>query len=64
MPIKDQADASVVTDLLSDLENWQKDAAISAKEMEADKNKLADYGLANPKQRLKLVGAGAPPGRS
>src|SRR5437868_4203568 len=61
MPIKDQADASVVTDLLSDLENWQKDAAISAKEMEADKNKLADYGLANPKQRLKLVGAGAPP---
>src|SRR5437588_4263298 len=60
-PIKDQADASAVTDLLSDLENWQKDAAISAKEMEADKNKLADYGLANPKQRLKLVGAGAPP---
>src|SRR5437588_3035191 len=59
-PIKDQADASAVTDLLSDLENWQKDAAISAKEMEADKNKLADYGLANPKQRLKLVGAGAP----
>src|SRR5438270_7001781 len=60
-PIKDQADASVVTNLLSDLENWQKDAAISAKEMEADKNKLADYGLANPKQRLKLVGTSAPP---
>src|SRR5438270_1933483 len=60
-PIKDQADASVVTTLLSELENWQKDAPISAKEMEADKNKLADYGLANPKQRLKLVGTAAPP---
>ena len=31
-PIKDQADASLVTSLLSDLENWQKDASISAKE--------------------------------
>jgi uncharacterized protein DUF4340 len=60
-PIKDQADASIVTNLLSELENWQKDASISAKEMEADKNKLADYGLANPKLRLKLIGAGAPP---
>src|SRR6267143_1293718 len=61
VPIKDQADGSVVNNLLSELESWQKDAAISAKEMEADKNKLADYGLANPKQRLKLVGPGAPP---
>jgi len=60
-PIKDQADASLVTNLLFDLENWQKDAAISAKEMEADKTKLADYGLANPKLRLKLLGPGAPP---
>src|SRR5437667_2207213 len=60
-PIKDQADGSVVNNLLLDLENWQKDAAISAKEMEADKNKLADYGLANPKLRLKLIGPDAPP---
>src|SRR5438045_2831247 len=59
--IKDQADASLVNNLLLDLENWQKDAAISAKEMEADKNKLSDYGLANPKLRLKLVGPDAPP---
>ncbi|HYR22857.1 MAG TPA: DUF4340 domain-containing protein [Chthoniobacterales bacterium] len=59
-PIKDQADASLVNNLLLDLENWQKDAAISAKEMEADKNKLADYGLANPKSRLKLLGPDAP----
>src|SRR5438105_7303530 len=62
IPIKDQADGSVVNNLLLDLENWQKDAAISAKEMEADKNKLADYGLANPKLRLKLIGPDAPPG--
>ena len=61
IPIKDQADGSVVNNLLLDLENWQKDAAISAKEMEADKNKLADYGLANPKLRLKLLGPDAPP---
>ena len=60
-PIKDQADASLVDNLLLDLENWQKDAAISAKEMEADKNKLADYGLASPKLRLKLLGPDAPP---
>jgi len=59
-PIKDQDDASMVTELLSDLENWQKDTSISAKEMEADKNKLADFGLANPKLRLKLNGEGAP----
>ncbi len=61
IPIKDQADGAVVNNLLLDLENWQKDAAISAKEMEADKNKLADYGLANPKLRLKLLGPDAPP---
>src|SRR6266550_6098906 len=60
-PIKDQADASLVNNLLLDLENWQKDAAISAKEMEADKNKLADYGLASPKLRLKLLGPDTPP---
>src|SRR5947199_5917819 len=61
IPIKDQADGSVVNNLLLDLENWQKDAAISAKEMEADKNKLADYGLANPKLCLKLIGPYTPP---
>src|SRR3984893_17341942 len=61
IPIKDQADSSVVNNLLMDIENWQKDAAISAKEMETAKNKLADYGLANPKLRLKLLGPNAPP---
>src|ERR1041384_8782632 len=61
MPIKDQADATAVNGLLADLENWQKDATISAKEMEADKSKLADYGLAQPKLRLKLSGEKVPP---
>ena len=61
MPIKDQADASLINNVLLELENWQKDATISAKEMEADKNKISDYGLAKPKLRLKLVGKDAPP---
>jgi hypothetical protein len=60
-PIKDQADASAVNNLLVELENWQKDASISVKEMEADKSKLSDYGLAQPKLRLKLTGEKAPP---
>ena len=41
--------------------SWQKDATISAKEIEADKNKLTEYGLIKPKLRLKLIGPGAPP---
>jgi hypothetical protein len=61
LPIKDQADASLVNNLLVDVENWQKDASISLKELEADKTKLADYGLTDPKLRLKLIGPGAPP---
>jgi Domain of unknown function (DUF4340) len=60
-PIKDQADASVVNNLLAELENWQKEATVSLKEMEADKSKLSDYGLASPKLRLKLSGENAPP---
>src|SRR5919199_2231806 len=48
-PIKDQADGSLIETLLSDLENWQKDATIPAKEIDADKSKLAEYGLNNPK---------------
>src|SRR5215471_8244290 len=60
-PIQDQADASVVNNLLAEVENWQKEATISVKEMEADKSKLADFGLASPKLRLKLSGENAPP---
>jgi hypothetical protein len=60
-PIKDQADSSTVDDLLADLESWSKDGAISAKEIESDKNKLAEFDVAKPKLRLKLLGQGAPP---
>jgi Domain of unknown function (DUF4340) len=60
-PIKDQADASLINNLLFDLESWQKDSTITAKEIEADKNKLGEFGLTKPKLRLKLTGEGTPP---
>ncbi len=60
-PIKDQADSSLIDNLLSDLGNWQKEGTISAKEIDADKSKLAEYGLNRPKLRLKLLGQDKPP---
>jgi hypothetical protein len=60
-PIKDQADSSLIESLLSDLENWQKDGTISAKEIETDKSKLNEYGVNRPKLRLKLIGQDRPP---
>ena len=60
-PIKDQADNSLVDSLLLDLESWQKDSTIPAKELEADKNKLNEFGLHKPKLRLKITGENAPP---
>ena len=60
-PIKDQADASSIQSLLFEIDEWRKDATISAKETEADKNKMAEYGLNKPKLRLKLAGKDAPP---
>jgi hypothetical protein len=51
----------LIENLLSDLENWRKDATISAKEIEADKNKLNEYGLNKPKLKLKLIGQDRPP---
>lgn len=60
-PIKDQAEGSLVDNLLSDLEGWQKDGTIPAKEIDADKSKLAEYGLNNPKLKLKLLGRDKPP---
>src|SRR5215471_4565572 len=60
-PIKDQADVTLVETLLSDLENWQKEGTIPAKEIDADKSKLAEYGLNNPKLKLKLLGHDRPP---
>src|ERR1041385_1887859 len=60
-PIKDQADSALVETLLSDLENWQREGTIPAKEIDADKSKLAEYGLNNPKLKLKLLGHARPP---
>ena len=60
-PIKDQADSGLVENLLSDLETWQKEATIPAKDLEADKNKLNEYGLNRPKLKLKLLGSDRPP---
>src|SRR5262245_21314141 len=60
-PIKDQADGALVESLLSDLENWQKEGTIPAKEIDADKSKLAEYGLNKPKLKLKLLGHDRPP---
>jgi Domain of unknown function (DUF4340) len=60
-PIKDQADSALVETLLSDVENWQKEGSIPAKEIDADKSKLAEYGLNNPKLKLKLLGHDRPP---
>jgi uncharacterized protein DUF4340 len=60
-PIKDQADSAMVETLLSDLENWQKEGTIPAKEIDTDKSKLAEYGLNNPKLKLKLLGHDRPP---
>lgn len=60
-PIKDQADTSLIESLLSDLENWQKDGTISAKEIKTDQSKLNEYGVNRPKLRLKLIGQDRPP---
>src|SRR6266496_2717517 len=60
-PIKDQADGALVDNLLSDLETWEKEGTIPAKDIEADKSKLAEYGLNNPKLKLKLLGRDKPP---
>jgi Domain of unknown function (DUF4340) len=60
-PIKDQADGALIESLLSDLENWRKEGNISAKEIDVDKSKLAEYGLNNPKLKLKLLGHDRPP---
>jgi hypothetical protein len=60
-PIKDQADGALIENLLSNLENWQKEGTIPAKAIEVDQSKLTEYGLNNPKLKLKLLGQGRPP---
>ncbi len=58
-PIKDQADASAVQGLISNLDFWPKDDTIPAKEI--DIAKLQEFDLAKPKLRLKLSGKNMPP---
>jgi len=60
-PFKDQADGTLVENLLSDLETWQKEGTIPAKDIDADKSKLNEYGLNRPKLKLKLIGSDRPP---
>ena len=60
-PIKDRADGASIENLLSDLENWQKEGTIAAKDIDADKSKLNEYGLNKPKLKLKLFGEHRPP---
>ncbi|MGI9086953.1 MAG: DUF4340 domain-containing protein [Chthoniobacterales bacterium] len=60
-PIKDQADRAAIDNLISDLDSWEKDETFPAKEMEADKNRLAEYDVLKPKLRLKLLGKDVPP---
>jgi hypothetical protein len=60
-PVKDLADGTTVDSLLFDLEDWKKDATINGKEIEADKSRMAEYGVAKAKLRLKLEGTNAPP---
>ncbi|MFL6543410.1 MAG: DUF4340 domain-containing protein [Chthoniobacterales bacterium] len=60
-PVKDQADGNAISMLLSDLDTWQKFDTISAREIDADKNKLSEFGVGKPKLRIKLLGKDAPP---
>jgi hypothetical protein len=60
-PIKDLADNAALSTLISDLENWRKDDTIPAKEINAAKGRLEEYGLSKPKLRLKLLGQSMPP---
>jgi hypothetical protein len=55
-PVKDQADAAAVDSLISDIEFWRKDAVIPAREFTGEKGKLSEYGLAQPKLRMQLLG--------
>jgi hypothetical protein len=60
-PVKDQADSAAIDNLISDIELWRKDAVIPAKEVTADKGRLNEYGLFQPKLRLRLIEPKGPP---
>lgn len=60
-PVKDQADSAVVDNLVSDLEAWKKEATIPAKDVSADKGRMGEFGLVQPKLRLHLIEPNGPP---
>jgi hypothetical protein len=60
-PVKDQADGAVVDNLISDLENWRKEGTIPAKEVASEKGRMNEFGLVQPKLRLRLIEPNAPP---
>ncbi len=60
-PFKDQADGGAIDALVSDLDGWQKYDTIGAKEIDADKNRLNEFGVVKAKLRLKLLGKEMPP---
>src|SRR5262245_39882228 len=60
-PVKDQADGAEVDNLISEIENWRRDAVIPAKDVAADKGRLNEYGLVQAKLRLRLIEPKGPP---
>ncbi|CAN5570036.1 hypothetical protein BH18VER2_BH18VER2_13890 [soil metagenome] len=60
-PVKDQADGAVVDNLISELEAWRKEGSIPVKEMTVEKGRMAEFGLVQPKLRLRLRGPEMPP---
>lgn len=60
-PVKDQADGAIVDNLISDLEDWHKEGTIPAREVNSVKGRLNEFGLVQPKLRLRLIGPKAPP---
>lgn len=60
-PVKDQADGAAVDNLISDIENWHKEGVIPAKDVTAEKGRMSEFGLAQPKLRLRLIAPDAPP---
>ena len=60
-PFKDRANGGMVENLLTDLEGWKKWDTIPAEEIAKNKSRLDEFGLSNPKLRLKLIGKEMPP---
>lgn len=60
-PVKDQADGAAVDNLISDIDGWLKDGTVPANEVATEKGRLNEYGLVQPKLRMRLIGPNAPP---